>query len=69
MAGAQSHSKRPGENLLGGYFKTHVMNVDKDQDAAQRPSGEKTAKKAEGISLLTDGKDGDFNSGFFVRRI
>lgn len=41
------------------------MNVDKDQDAAQRPSGEKTAKKAEGISLLTDGKDGDFNSGFF----
>lgn len=45
------------------------MNVDKDQDAAQRPSGEKTGKKAEGISLLTDGKDGDFNSGFFVRRI
>jgi hypothetical protein len=33
--------------LLLSISNTHVMNVDKDQDTAPRPGGDKTAKKAE----------------------
>lgn len=39
--------KRNGKGLPAEYFKAHVMNVDKDQDMAQEPGGEKTAKRAD----------------------
>lgn len=48
MYGGDTESgQRNWKGLPGEYFKAHVMNMDKDQDMAQEPGGDKTAKRAD----------------------
>lgn len=64
-----SHWKRPSRNLLGAISKPMWWMWIRIKMRLKDPVERKPPRRQSGISRLTDGKDGDFNSSFVVRWI